>query len=204
MKVRVFFACGHHDAIFYEEIRLLRLEGVKMQVLQNTPFSPQAQCFWRDTKQDMTSIEPIATVTSAQLEPEPHIASTGVLATQRVALLALLALIVLCVGWELSWAPIKPGGSWLALKALPLALPVAGFLKRRLYTFRWVSLIVWLYFIEGVVRAYSDPAPACQMAGLEILLCLVLFMSCALHVKYRFKAARTAVEPSAEPTSVTN
>jgi uncharacterized membrane protein len=132
------------------------------------------------------------------IEPETLRMSTGVKSTQRVALFALLALIILCVGWELAWAPIKPGGSWLALKALPLALPVAGFLKRRLYTFRWVSLIVWLYFIEGVVRAYSDPSPSCDMAKLEILLCLVLFLSCALHVKFRFKAAQaqTSIEPS--------
>ncbi len=152
----------------------------------------------------MTPIDPSATVDTPHPEHAPLLASTGVLTTQRVALLTLLALIVLCVGWELAWAPIKPGGSWLALKALPLALPVAGFLKRRLYTFRWVSLIVWLYFIEGVVRAYSDPSPSCQMAQVEILLCLVLFVSCALHVKYRFKAAQAHINPSAESAPSTN
>ena len=28
-----------------------------------------------------------------------------------------------------------------------------------MYTYRWVSLLVWLYFIEGVVRATSDARP---------------------------------------------
>jgi len=117
-------------------------------------------------------------------------ASPQVLRTQGVAVVSLLLLIVLCVMWELSWAPIKPGGSWLAIKALPLVLPLAGFLKRRLYTFRWVSLVIWLYFIEGVVRAYSDPWPSNALALGELSLCLILFISCALHVKYRFAAAK--------------
>lgn len=118
------------------------------------------------------------------------VVSTQVLQTQRVAVVTLLLLIVLCVMWELVWAPIKPGGSWLALKALPLVLPLAGFLKRRLYTFRWVSLVIWLYFIEGVVRAYSDPWPINVLALAELSLCLILFFSCALHVRYRFAAAK--------------
>ena len=119
-----------------------------------------------------------------------HQASAKVLLSQRVAVVSLLLLIALCVMWELFWAPIKPGGSLLALKALPLAIPLSGFLKRRLYTFRWVSLVIWLYFIEGVVRAYSDPWPSSAMALIELSLCLVLFISCALHVKYRFQAAQ--------------
>lgn len=141
----------------------------------------------------MNTFEPSASEVTPALPQESVSASPSVLNTQRLALLALMALIILCVGWELAWAPIKPGGSWLALKALPLALPVSGLLKRRLYTFRWVSLIVWLYFIEGVVRAYSDSPPSNEMAGIEIFLCLVLFVSCALHVRYRFKAVQDAV-----------
>ncbi len=121
--------------------------------------------------------------------PSPQ-ASAKVLLSQRVAVVSLLLLIALCVMWELFWAPIKPGGSLLALKALPLAIPLSGFLKRRLYTFRWVSLVIWLYFIEGVVRAYSDTWPSSAMALIELSLCLVLFISCALHVKYRFQAAQ--------------
>ena len=122
------------------------------------------------------------------IAPSPQ-ASPKVLLTQRVAVVSLLLLIALCVMWELFFAPIKPGGSWLALKALPLVLPLTGFLKRRLYTFRWVSLVIWLYFIEGVVRGYGDAWPSSALAGAELSLCLVLFVSCALHVKYRFQAA---------------
>ena len=103
---------------------------------------------------------------------------------------SLVGLIVLCVAWELFLAPIKPGGSLLALKAVPLCVPLAGLLKNRMYTYRWVSLLVWLYFTEGVVRAYSDRAPSNYYALLEVFLCLTLFVACALHVRLRIRNAR--------------
>ena len=115
---------------------------------------------------------------------------TDVAATRWLAVGSLLGLIVLCVAWELWLAPLRPQGSWLVLKALPLCIPLAGLLKHRMYTYRWVSLVVWLYFIEGVVRAWSDPAPSSYLAMVEIALCLMLFVACALHVRLRLKAAR--------------
>lgn len=118
--------------------------------------------------------------------------ATDVAATRWLAVGSLLGLIVLSLAWELWLAPLRPGGSWLALKALPLAVPLAGLLKRRMYTYRWVSLLVWLYFTEGVVRAWSDPAPGNWLAGLEIVLCLLLFTACALHVRLRLRAAKAA------------
>ncbi|MGY4829529.1 DUF2069 domain-containing protein [Sphaerotilaceae bacterium SBD11-9] len=114
--------------------------------------------------------------------------------TRAVAVASLLALIVLCIAWELWLAPLRPGGSWLVLKALPLTLPLAGLLKNRMYTYRWVSLLVWLYFTEGVVRATSDRGPSVPLAALEVLLCLVLFAACALHVRWRLRQAK-AVAP---------
>ena len=126
--------------------------------------------------------------------------STDVAATRWLAVGSLLGLILLCQAWELWLAPLRPGGTWLALKALPLALPLAGLLKRRMYTYRWVSLLVWLYFTEGVVRAWSDPAPGNWLAGAEILLCLLLFTACALHVRLRLAAAKASTQPATEPT----
>ena len=114
-----------------------------------------------------------------------HTTSTTVATTRWVAVGSLLALIALALAWELVLAPLRPNGSWLALKALPLCLPLAGLLKNRLYTYRWVTLVVWLYFIEGVVRAWSDKAPGNALALLEIVLCLALFAACALHVRLR-------------------
>ena len=112
--------------------------------------------------------------------------------SRRVAVASLLALIALSLAWELFLAPLRPGGSWLALKALPLCIPLAGFLKNRMYTYRWVSLMVWLYFTEGVVRAWSDPAPSKWLALLEVVLCLVLFIACIVHIRMRLRSARPA------------
>ena len=106
---------------------------------------------------------------------------------------SLIGLIVLSAAWELYLAPIKPGGSLLALKALPLCVPLAGLLKNRMYTYRWVSLMVWLYFTEGVVRAYSDRAPSNYWAMLEVFLCLTLFAACAMHVRLRLRYAKAMV-----------
>ena len=108
-------------------------------------------------------------------------------AIRWVALGSTVALIVLGVAWEMFLAPIRPGGSLLALKVLPLCLPLAGILKNRMYTYRWMSLLVWLYFTEGAVRAWSDKPPGNYLAMIEVVLCLVLFTACALHVKLRFK-----------------
>jgi uncharacterized membrane protein len=94
--------------------------------------------------------------------------------------------------WELWLAPLRPGGSFLVLKVLPLCIPLAGLLKNRMFTYRWVSLFVWLYFIEGVVRAWGDKAPSNYLAMIEVVLCVILFTACALHVRQRLLAAKAA------------
>ena len=66
-------------------------------------------------------------------------------------------------------------------------------LERRLYTDRWVSLLVWLYFIEGVVRASGDRGLSAQLALLELVLTLALFAACALHVRARLRNAKEAL-----------
>ncbi len=121
---------------------------------------------------------------------------SALLMTRALAVGSLVALVVLSLGWELWWAPLRPEGSWLALKALPLCVPLAGLLKQKMYTYRWLSLLVWVYFTEGVVRATSDRAPSSYFAALEVVLCLLLFAACALHVRHRFRhAADLGVRP---------
>ncbi len=115
--------------------------------------------------------------------------------TRTVAVTSLVGLIVLGVAWELWLAPIRPGGSWLVLKVLPLCLPLAGLLKRRMYTYRWLSLLVWLYFTEGVVRGWSEQPPGRYLALIEVALCLALFVACAFHVRLRLANARLAPGP---------
>lgn len=114
-----------------------------------------------------------------------------------VAMASMVGLIVLGLAWEMWLAPIRPGGSLLALKVLPLCLPLAGILKNKMYTYRWVSLLVWLYFTEGAVRLWSDKPPGNYLAMVEVALCLLLFTACSLHVRVRFKKTSTDSEASA-------
>ena len=108
--------------------------------------------------------------------------------TRIVALGSVLALIALGLAWELWLAPT--GSRTLALKVLPLLLPLAGLWRNRMYTYRWLSLMVWLYFTEGVVRATSDRGAGVPLAIIEVLLCLLLFAACAAHVRWRLRAAK--------------
>lgn len=108
-----------------------------------------------------------------------------------LACVCLFGLIVLCVGWELWWAPLRPGGTLMALKAVPLLFAVGGVLRRRLYTLQWVSMLSLLYLMEGVVRAWSDVSPlSATLAGLEILLSLGLYLGAILYVRPAKRAAR--------------
>jgi len=105
--------------------------------------------------------------------------------TRALAVGSALALIVLGLAWELWLAPT--GRGTLALKVLPLAIPLPGLLKHRMYTYRWVSLLTWLYFTEGVVRSTSEHGVSVVLAGGEVVLSLVLFAACAMHVRWRLK-----------------
>jgi uncharacterized membrane protein len=103
--------------------------------------------------------------------------------TRALALAALLALIVLGLAWELWLAPTGQR-SW-ALKVLPLAWPLAGVAFGRLYSFRVLSLLVWPYFAEGVVRATSGGGPSVPLAAAQAGLALLLFGACVMHIRMR-------------------
>ena len=103
-------------------------------------------------------------------------------ATRWIAVASLLGLIVVQLAWHL-WLPERP--SLWAVKALPLCVPLAGLLKRQMYTYRWTSLLVWLYFLDGVMRVGEG-----AFAVLEIALSLLLFVACALHVRIRLRNAK--------------
>lgn len=109
-----------------------------------------------------------------------------------VAFGSLVGLIVLGLLWELHLAPLKGGTGMLALKVLPLVFGLTGLIKHRMYTFRWLSLLVWLYFTEGAMRAASDTGLSQALAGIEVALSLSLFTACAVYVRLRLKAGKAA------------
>jgi uncharacterized membrane protein len=101
----------------------------------------------------------------------------------NVAAASLIALIFLGLAWELWLAPLRPGGSWLALKVLPLLLPLFGILRGKAYTFQWSSMLILAYFTEGVVRAWSDRGGSAQLALLQTLLSVIFFVSAVVYVR---------------------
>jgi uncharacterized membrane protein len=93
------------------------------------------------------------------------------------AALALASLIVLCLAWELWLAPLRPGGSLIALKALPLALPLGGILRGKRYTFQWSSMLILAYFAEGATRAWSEQGLSRVLSLIEVFLSLAFFVA---------------------------
>jgi uncharacterized membrane protein len=102
---------------------------------------------------------------------------------------ALAALIALCLAWELWLAPLRPGGSLLALKALPLALPLSGILKGRRYTYQWSSMLILAYLAEGVTRAWSESGLSQQLAFIEMGLSVVFFAAAVSYARLTRGAA---------------
>ncbi len=104
-------------------------------------------------------------------------------ALRNTASASLIGLIFLSVAWELWLAPQRPGGTLLVLKVLPLLAPLFGILHGKVYTYRWSTLLIWLYFTEGVVRAWSDSGLSSRLAILEIVLALIFFTATALYAR---------------------
>ncbi len=103
---------------------------------------------------------------------------------QIVCSAALVALIFLCLAWELWLAPLRAGGSSLAFKALPLLLPLFGVLRGKRYTYQWSSMLILAYFIEGVVRAWSERGASQALALAEIVLSVVFFIAAVFYARF--------------------
>ncbi len=96
---------------------------------------------------------------------------------------SLVALIALCLAWEIWLAPLRPGGSWLMLKSLPLLAPLRGVLAGRRRTYQWAAMFILAYFAEGAVRAWSDHGLSAQLALAEAFLALVFFGSAVTYAR---------------------
>ena len=112
---------------------------------------------------------------------------------RRAAATSLLALFVLCLAWELWLAPLRPGGSLMALKALPLLLPLRGIWGGRRYTYQWSCMLILAWFTEGVMRTWSERGVSQALAGLEVLLSLMFFAAAVTYA--RLTRARSTFTP---------
>jgi uncharacterized membrane protein len=116
-------------------------------------------------------------------------------ATRAIAVATTVALVALSIAWELVWA--RTGHGTLVWKALPLVLALPGLLRHRMYTYRWLSLAIWLYVAEGLVRIL-DKAPSNWCAAAEVALSIVLFTACATQVRWRHTLARRLAAAAAD------
>lgn len=108
-----------------------------------------------------------------------------------IVFVSTVLLIVLCVLWEWVLDPIVPGGSWYALKAIPLLFPLYGLWRGSLYTMQWTSMLVLLYLMEGVVRWYSDSTDLSRyLAMAEALLAMIVFYAAVMYVRPAKKVAK--------------
>ena len=125
--------------------------------------------------------------------------------TQRICYFStvgtLLLLIALCVLWELILAPLRPGGSWLVLKVLPLLVPLRGILKRDVYTMQWSSMLILLYLGEGLVRATSDRGLSATLGWVEIALTCAFFACIVLYLYPYKKAAKRLAQQAIHKAS---
>ncbi|MGQ3050561.1 MAG: DUF2069 domain-containing protein [Roseateles sp.] len=108
--------------------------------------------------------------------------------SRNLALVATLALILLCLAWELWLAPT--GRGTLAVKALPLLAAPIGLWRYRMYTYRWLALAIWLYVMEGLVRSTSEGGLGQWLAVAEVVLGVVIFIACTAQIRQRLAAAK--------------
>ena len=104
-------------------------------------------------------------------------------ALRLTASASLAALIVLCLAWELWLAPLRPGGSLVALKALPLTFPLPGILNGKPYTYKWSSMLILAYFAEGATRAWADHGLSRTLAFGELALSLAFFAATVSYAR---------------------
>jgi uncharacterized membrane protein len=112
---------------------------------------------------------------------------------QRTAFISTLALIVLCIAWEWFLAPLRPGGSWFILKAIPLVLVLPGLYRGDNYVMQASSMLILLYMTEGLVRIL-DPWPNVVLAVIEVALSLMIFLALLAHLRPLKKIARANKE----------
>lgn len=77
---------------------------------------------------------------------------------------------------ELYLAPLKPGGSLLALKVIPLICLMPGLFKGKFRSLQALCMLILIYAAEGFVRAVSDPPEVRIWGWIGALLSTAIFL----------------------------
>lgn len=96
---------------------------------------------------------------------------------------AWLALVLLTPLWDGVFAPLDTGRVLLAVKLVPLLLPLRGICTGRIYTYQYTSMLILAYFAEGVMRLWDASALSRAFAAAEIALSLVFFVGALAYLK---------------------
>ena len=75
------------------------------------------------------------------------------------------------------------------------AAAAARVLRRDRYTMQWSSMLILLYFTEGIVRATSDRQPSATYARIEVASVLLCFVSTILYLRPFKQRARASARP---------
>ena len=94
----------------------------------------------------------------------------------QVNAVALLLMVAYGVFWETWWDPVREGSMpWL--KVIPLALLVPGLWQSKMRHLQWLSLLIWIYFGEALVRIASPQASEAWLSAGWLLLSLISAVS---------------------------
>jgi len=103
------------------------------------------------------------------------------------ASLSLIGLIILNLLWEIYYNPLHSEGSLMVIKSAILLIPLSGILKKNRYTYQWSSMFILLFFIEGIVRFYSETGVSQSMSLYQIILSGIFFLSTMFFCKVTSK-----------------
>jgi uncharacterized membrane protein len=113
----------------------------------------------------------------------------------RVAMVFSILLVVFGLAWELVFDPLRPGGSWLALKVIPLALIIPGLARGRMQSFRVGSLLIWLYVGEALVRVMGLSASEQSLAAISLVLSALLAFAILVGARKQMRVATSVLKP---------
>ena len=74
-------------------------------------------------------------------------------------------------------APLTPHGSWLALKAFPLALLTPGVLRGDCRARQWLALLLPFYIAEALARALVEPGRHALVAATTCAIAAATFVA---------------------------
>ena len=119
---------------------------------------------------------------------------------QLLAVAAFVDLFILCVAWEWFISPLRPGGSWLILKGIPLVLAIPGIWKGKIYTMQWASMLILLYVTEGLVRILESGTNF-WLAILETVLATTAFVCLLIYLKPIKQEAKSLAKKNMESST---